>query len=105
MLTSTLGVGRSAFAADSAASPRRSANIAASIVGLDWSFDNLGFLNDEFRQMLLYVVRSQTHGLISTSLVLKHADGRALALTSIDLCVAFRVKSNRPCQFQKCSSF
>src|SRR5207237_5646777 len=29
-----------------------------SIVSLDWPFDNLGFLNEKFRQMLFYVVRS-----------------------------------------------
>src|SRR5437667_11912006 len=33
--------------------------------------------------MLLYVLRSQTHRLISTSLVLKHAHGRTLAFASI----------------------
>src|SRR5439155_25617612 len=33
--------------------------------------------------MLFYVVRSQTHRLISTSFVLKHAEGRALAVASI----------------------
>src|SRR5262245_9557791 len=33
--------------------------------------------------MLFYIVRSQTHRLISTSLVLVHAEGRALALASI----------------------
>src|SRR2546430_1317767 len=33
--------------------------------------------------MLLYVVRSQMHRFISASLVLKHADGRALAVTGI----------------------
>src|SRR5947208_13593827 len=33
--------------------------------------------------MLSYVVRSQMHRLISASLVLKHADGRALAVASI----------------------
>src|SRR4030095_13939933 len=54
-----------------------------SIVSLDWPFDNLGFLSEKFRQMLFYVVRSQTHRLISTSLVLKHAEGRALAVAGI----------------------
>jgi hypothetical protein len=29
-------------------------------VSLDWPFDNLGFLSEKFRQMLLYVVRGQT---------------------------------------------
>src|SRR5262245_22895302 len=33
--------------------------------------------------MLFYVVRSQTHRLISTSLVLIHAEGRALAVANI----------------------
>src|SRR6266850_1581848 len=65
---------RSAFATP--ASP-------TSIVSLDWPFDNLGFLSEKFRQMLFHVVRSQMHRLISTSLVLKHADGRALAVASI----------------------
>ena len=55
----------------------------SSIVSLDWPFNNLGFLSEKFRQMLFYVVRSQMHRLISTSLVLKHADGRALAIASI----------------------
>jgi hypothetical protein len=52
-------------------------------VSLDWPLDNLGFLGKKFRQMLFYVVRSQTHRLISTSLVLIHAEGRALAVASI----------------------
>src|ERR1043166_9159291 len=52
-------------------------------MSLDWPFDDLGFLNEKFRQMLFYVLRSQAHRLISASLVLKHADGRALAVTSI----------------------
>src|SRR6476646_11302763 len=60
-----------------------SVNIAPSIVSLDWPFDNLGLLSEKFREMLLYVVGSQMHRLISTSLVLKHADGRALAIASI----------------------
>jgi len=34
-----------------------SANIASSIVSLDWPFDNLGFLSEKLRQMLLYVLR------------------------------------------------
>src|SRR5215472_11116462 len=55
----------------------------SSIVSLDWPFDNIGFLSEKFRQMLLYVVRSETDRLISTSLVLKHTDGRALAVTGI----------------------
>src|SRR6266487_1318841 len=55
----------------------------ASIVSLNWPFDNLGFLSEKLRQMLLYVVRSQMHRLISTSLVLKHAEGRALAVAGI----------------------
>src|SRR4029453_15803532 len=54
-----------------------------SIVSLDWAFDNLGYLSEKFTQMLFYVVSSQTHRLISTSLVLKHAEGRALAVASI----------------------
>src|SRR5439155_17579467 len=33
--------------------------------------------------MLSYIVRSQTHRLISASLVLKHADGRARAVAGI----------------------
>jgi hypothetical protein len=37
-----------------------SANIASSIVSLDWPFDNLGLLSEKFRQMLFYVVRGQT---------------------------------------------
>jgi len=48
-------------------------------MSLDWPFDNLGFLSEKFRQTLLYVLRSQAHRLISTSLVLKDAEGRALA--------------------------
>jgi len=55
----------------------------SSIVSLDWLFDDLGFLSEKFGQMLFYVVRSQMHRLISTRFILKHADGRALALTSI----------------------
>src|SRR6266496_2697831 len=55
----------------------------SSIVSLDWPFDDLGFLSEKFREMLFYVVRSQMHRLISTSPVLKHADGRALAVASI----------------------
>ena len=63
-----LDVERSAFAAKSAVSPRefvlwqtycrRSVNTASSIVSLDWPFDNLGFLNEKFGQILFYVVRS-----------------------------------------------
>src|SRR5258708_39643180 len=62
---------------------RRDPASPSSIVSLDWPFDNLGFLSEKLRKMLFYVVRSQTHRLISTSLVLKHADGRALAVASI----------------------
>src|SRR6266545_204882 len=61
-----------------------------SIVSFDRPFDNLGFLGDKLRQMLLYVVRSQAHRLISTGFVLKDADGRALALTSIEPIVAHK---------------
>jgi len=61
-----------------------------SIVSFDRPFDNLGFLGDKLRQMLLYVVRSQAHRLISTGFVLKDADGRALALTSIKPIVAYK---------------
>jgi hypothetical protein len=38
-----------------------SANIASSIVSLDWPFDDLGFLSEKFGQMLFYVVRSQMY--------------------------------------------
>src|SRR6266480_3164141 len=62
---------------------RRDPASPSSIVSLDWPFDDLGFLSEKFRQMLFYVVGSQTHRLISTSPVLKHADGRALAVASI----------------------
>src|SRR4029453_9413258 len=41
------------------------------IVSFDRPFDNLGFLSNKFRQMLLYVIRGQAHRLISTSFVLK----------------------------------
>jgi len=44
-------------------------------MSFDWSFDNLGLLNAKFRQMRLYVVRSQAHRLISTGFVRKDADG------------------------------
>src|SRR5438046_1731196 len=54
-----------------------------SIVSLDWPFDNLGFLSEKFRQTLFYIVRSQTHRLVSTSFVLKYAEGRALTFASI----------------------
>src|SRR6266581_5257613 len=40
--------------------------------------------------MLLDVVRSQVHRLISTGFVLKDADGRALACTSIEPIVAHK---------------
>src|SRR6188472_2002477 len=54
-----------------------------SIMSLDWPFDNLRFLSEKFRQMLFYVLRSEAHRLISTSFVLKHAQGRALAVAGI----------------------
>ena len=50
-----------------------------SIVSFDGPFDDLGFLSEKFRKMLLRVVRSQAHRLIGTSFVLKDAEGRALA--------------------------
>ena len=59
-------------------------------MSFDRSFDNLGFLNAKFRQMRLYVIRSQAHRLISTGLVPKDADGGALALTSIKPIVAYK---------------
>src|SRR5881394_2827016 len=62
---------------------RRDAAFPASIVSLDWPFDNLGFLSEKFRQTLFYIVRSQTHRLVSTSFVLKYAEGRALTFASI----------------------
>src|SRR6266576_3172516 len=62
---------------------RRDPASPSSIVSLDWPFDDLGFLSEKFREMLFYVVRSQMHRLISTSFVLKHAEGRALAVASI----------------------
>src|SRR5437762_3526835 len=40
--------------------------------------------------MLFYVLLSETHRLISTGFVLKHAEGRALALTSIKPIVAHK---------------
>src|SRR6266487_5162571 len=40
--------------------------------------------------MRLYVIRSQAHRLISSGFVLKDADGRALALTSIKPVVAHK---------------
>src|SRR5439155_14281362 len=61
-----------------------------SIVSFDCSFDNLGFLNSKFSQMRLYLIRSQAHRLISSGFVLKDADGRALALTSIKPIVAHK---------------
>src|SRR5207253_1819778 len=54
-----------------------------SIVSFDRAFDDLGFLSEKFRKMLVYVVRCQAHRLIGTSFVLKDAKGRALALTSV----------------------
>ncbi len=53
-------------------------------MSFDRSFDNLGFLDAKFRQMRLYVIRSQAHRLISSGLVLKDADGRAVALETHD---------------------
>ena len=52
-------------------------------MSLDWPLDNLGFLSEKLGQMLPYIVRSQTHRLISTSLVLIHTKGRALTVASI----------------------
>jgi len=67
---------------------------ARSIVSFDRTVDDLGFLNNKFRQMLFYIVRSQVHRLISTGLVPKDADGRALALTSIEPIVAHNPPSS-----------
>src|SRR4029453_14472347 len=61
-----------------------------SIVSFDRPFYNLVFLNNKFREMLLYVVRSQAHRLINTGFVLKDADGCALARTSIKPIVAHK---------------
>ncbi len=59
-------------------------------MSFDRSFDDLGFLNAKFRQMRLYVIRSQAHRLISSGFVLKDADGGALALTGIKPVVAHK---------------
>src|SRR4029077_20792468 len=83
-------IDKSFFAAQPQLQPALLRWSARSIVSFDRAFDDLGFLSDKFRQMLFYIVCSQLHRLVSTGLVLKDADGRALAFTSIKPIVAHK---------------
>src|SRR5215469_3727167 len=54
-----------------------------SVVRLDLTFDDLGLLGDQFRQVFAYVVRSQADGLVGSGLVLKDADRGPFALAGV----------------------
>jgi hypothetical protein len=71
---------------------RRAANSRGLIVGLDWTFDNLGFLSKEARHMSSYVVRSYPHRFLGAGFVVKDAEGGALTLASIQPVVAHKTR-------------